>query len=164
MDGRQGVAHRLRELGDLEAGIGAVAAAIVEEVADVVSLEHFDQAFVFGAVRLDRLELVATGAKSAPRCVAQRRDGLVALLIGIDQVFHERADDAVVPGIEMTDAVRVAAAGLDHATGAGVDDGGNATGLGVKGIMLGHIGSHLLVFGYAGSRPLVRRARTFYRR
>ena len=73
--------------------------------------------------------------------------------------------DLAVAGVDADhDATGMAAAGLDHAAGAGVDDGGNATGLGVKGIMLGHIGSHLLVFGYAGSRPLVRRARTFYRR
>jgi len=41
-----GLAHGFAELRDLEAGVGRVAAAVVEEVADVVRLEDLDQALV----------------------------------------------------------------------------------------------------------------------
>ena len=49
VDGLDRVAHFFRQLGNLQAGVGGVAAAVVEEVADVVGLEHFDQPFVFAA-------------------------------------------------------------------------------------------------------------------
>ena len=49
VDGLHRVAQLLGQLRDLEAGVGRVAAAVVEEVADVVRLEDFDQALVLRA-------------------------------------------------------------------------------------------------------------------
>ena len=138
VDGLDRVAHGLGQLGDLQAGIGAVAATVVEEVTDVVGLEHLDQTLVLGTVVLDALELVAAGAEGTARRVAQRGDVLVAFLADVDQVFGQGTDDAVVTGIQLADLVAVFTSGFDDATGTGVDDGGNATGLGVEGIVLGH--------------------------
>ncbi len=138
VDGLDRIAHGLGELGDLVAGVGGVAAAIVEEVADVVGLEDLDQALVLALVVLQALELVAAGAEAAGRRVAQGGDVLRGLLVGVDQVLGQRADDAVAAGIDIADLVRVLARGLDDAAGGGVDDGGDTAGLGVKGVLCGH--------------------------
>jgi hypothetical protein len=105
VDGLHRVAHLLRQLADLVAGIGRVAAAVVEEVADVVRLEDLDQALVLALVGLQALELVAAGAEAAGRGVAQRGDVLGRFLAGVDQVLGQRADDAVAAGIDVGDLV-----------------------------------------------------------
>ncbi len=65
------IAQRLGQLRHLQAGVGGIAAAVVEEVADVVRLEDLDQALVLGAVLLEALELVAARPERARRGVAQ---------------------------------------------------------------------------------------------
>src|SRR5438309_2123856 len=55
------------------------------------------------------------------------------------EVFAKRADDAVAAGIDLADAVLVSARGLDHARGAGVDDGGHPARLCIEGISRFHI-------------------------
>ena len=55
VDGLHRIAHAFGQLRDLEAGVGGIAAAVVEEVADVVRLEHLDQALVFALVLFQRL-------------------------------------------------------------------------------------------------------------
>src|SRR5690606_1414556 len=59
------VAHALADLGNLVGGVLGVAAAVVEEVADVVGLEHFHQTLVFAFVFLEGTQLVAAGTESA---------------------------------------------------------------------------------------------------
>ncbi|GBE09471.1 hypothetical protein BMS3Abin12_00015 [bacterium BMS3Abin12] len=135
-DAGEGVAHLLTQLGDLAGGVLRVVATVVEEVADVVRLEYLDQAFVLGTILLEARQLVACRPKGATRGVAQGGDGLRRFPAGIDQVLGERTDDPVAPGIDLADAVLVPARGLDDAAGAGVDDGGDPAGLGVKGILL----------------------------
>ncbi len=134
VDGLDRIAQLLAQLAHLEAGVGGVAAAVVEEVADVVGLEHLDQALVLGLVLVEALELVAAGAEGAGRSVAQRGDHRRGLLRGIDQVLGKGADDAVAAGINLADLALVLARALDQAGGGSVDDGGNPAGLGIKGI------------------------------
>src|SRR6187455_3420609 len=59
--------HRITEragnLRDLVRGVGRVVAAVIEEIADVVRLEYFDQPFVLGAIFLQALQLVAARAE-----------------------------------------------------------------------------------------------------
>ncbi len=138
VDGLDRVAHGLGELRHLEAGVGGVAAAVVEEVADVVRLEHLDQALVLGAAFLQTLQLEAAGTERARRRVAQGRDRVRRFLAGVDQVFRQRADDAVPAGVDLADLVLVPARRFDDAAGGRVDDGSDAAGLGVKGISLRH--------------------------
>ena len=144
MNGLQGVAHGLAELGDLEAGVGGVPAAVVEEIADIVGLEDLDQALVFGPVVLQAFQLVTAGAKGARGGGQQAANSRLALLAGVYQVLAQRADNAVAAGVYLADAIPVLPGGLDHATGGGIDYGGDSTGLGVKSVLLRH-----------GRRPLV---------
>ena len=72
----RGAPMRLGELRDLEAGVGGVAAAVVEEVADVVGLEDLDEPLVLAAAVFEALELVAARPEGAGGRVAQGGDGL----------------------------------------------------------------------------------------
>ena len=54
----------IADLRHLVGRIGGITATIVEEVADVVSLEDFDQALVLSAVLFQTLQLVTTTALS----------------------------------------------------------------------------------------------------
>ncbi len=74
VDGLDRVAQRLGQLGDLQARVGGVAAAVIEEVADIVGLEDFNQALILGAVGFQAFQLVAAGAECAGRGVAQASD------------------------------------------------------------------------------------------
>src|SRR5471032_2974731 len=61
------IAHLLAQLRHLEARVGGIVAAVVEEVADVVRPEDLDEALVLEAALLHALELVARGAEGAAR-------------------------------------------------------------------------------------------------
>ena len=134
VDGLQRVVHGFGQLADLEAGVRRVATAVVEKVADVVGFEDFDQALVFDLVGFQRLELEAARAKRTRWRLAQRGDVAGGFFAGVDQVFGQRADDAVATGIHLADFVFVQTRGFNHAAGRGVDDRGDAAGLGVEGV------------------------------
>ena len=71
--------------------------------------------------------------------MAKRRDGPCALLVRIDHVFGQGADDSVPPRVNFTDSIAILSGRFDDAAGRGIDDGGDAPGLGVKGIFLRHV-------------------------
>ncbi len=52
------------------AGIGRVTTTVVEEIADVVSLENFDQTLILAATLFQSLELVAARAERTRWSVA----------------------------------------------------------------------------------------------
>jgi len=135
MDGLHGIAQFVGNLGHLEAGVGRIAA---QEVADVVGLENLDQALVLGTVFLQAFQLEAAGAKRSARRITQSADGVVGLLTGVDQIFGQRTDDAVAPGVDPADPVRLLAGGFDQTAGRSVDNGGHAAGLGVECVPLIH--------------------------
>ena len=120
-------------------GVHGIVAAVVEEIADVVGLEHFDQALVLRPILVDAGQLVARRSERAARGVTQPAHRRRGLLPHIDHVFGEGADDAVPPRVEFADLVPVLARRLDHAAGGGVDDGGDAAGLGIERILSGHM-------------------------
>ena len=128
------IAQRLAELADLQAGVGAVAAPVVEERADVVRAKDLDQTLVLRAVLVEALELVTAGAERPSGRVAQRGDRGIGLLRRVDQVLGQRADDAVASRVDLAEVLRVLARRLDHALRRYVDHGGHATGLGVEDI------------------------------
>ncbi len=70
MNGLNRIAHGFGKLGNLVAGIGGVAAAVIEEKTDVVRAKNFDQPLVFAAIGFQALEFVAAGAECAGRRVA----------------------------------------------------------------------------------------------
>src|SRR5699024_612988 len=84
-------------------------------------------------------EFVATGAECAGRRVTQACDCSRRFGAGIDQVFGERADNAVAPGIDSAYPVGEAASGLDDAGGGCIDGGGDTATLGVENIFCGHV-------------------------
>ena len=134
VDGLQRVVHGFGELADLEAGVGRVAAAVVEKIADVVRFEDVNQAFVLDLVGFQRLKLEAARAERTRWCLAQGGDAAGGFFAGVDQVFGQRTDDAVATGVDLADFVFVQPCGFNHAAGRGVDDRGDATGLGVKSV------------------------------
>src|SRR5205085_11543912 len=85
-----------------------------------------DQPLVFAAALLHALQLVAGAAEGAARRVAQLADRGGGLLAGVDEVFVQRAEDAIPARVDLADLLAVPARGLDHARGAGVDDGRDA--------------------------------------
>ena len=67
MDGLNRKAGRFRQLRYFEAGVGRVATAVVEEIANIMSSENGNQSFVLRTAFLKTFEFVATRAKSARR-------------------------------------------------------------------------------------------------
>ena len=105
-DADDAVAELITDLGHLVSGVHGIVAAVVEEVADVVRLEHFDEALVLRAVLLEALELVARRPESAGRRVSEALDSGAGFLAAIDEVFGERADDAVTARVHLVDELR----------------------------------------------------------
>src|SRR5690606_16872761 len=126
VDGLDRIAHGFGQLGDLQTGVSGVTTAVIEEVTDVVGLEHLDQPLVFGAVGFQALELVAAGTEGTGRGVAQGGDVLCGFEAGIDQILGERANNAVAARVDFADPVRMLACRFNHAGGRSVDNCGNA--------------------------------------
>jgi hypothetical protein len=129
------VSHLLADLRHLVRGVHGIVAAVVEEIPDVVRLEDLDQTLVFRAVLVDTGKLVARRTECAARGISQTPHGRGALLAGIDHVLGQSPDDAVPSGVELADLVLVLARGFDHTASGGIDDGGDAAGLGIEGVL-----------------------------
>src|SRR5258706_7326698 len=100
--------------------------------------KHFDQALVLHAVLVNRPELVATGSERGTRGMFERGDRGVRLNASIDQIFSQRADDAIAPGIYLANLLWMLACSLQKTTGGSVDNCANAARLGIKCILTGH--------------------------
>ena len=120
------------------AGVGRVAAAVIEEITDVVRLEYLDQALVLGLVFRKTLQFIAAGTERAGGRMSERRDVRRAFLTGVDQILAQRADNAIASGIDVCNRARMFAGGLNNARGAGIDHGRHPAGLGIKCIAGGH--------------------------
>ena len=128
-DAGQGIAELGGEAGDLERGVGAIVAAVVEKPAHVVRPQHLEQALVARAVVGQRPELGAAAAEGAARGVGEGADRGRGFGGGVDQVLAQRAEDAVAGGQHLDPP---GAGGGDHRRRGGVDHGGHAAGLGVE--------------------------------
>ena len=135
----------LGELRYLQAGIGRVTTAVVEEVTDVVCCEDLDEAVILTLVGLQALHLVAAGAEGAGWCLAQCGDGARRFLAGIDQVFFQGTDDSVAAGKDLANLVLVFARRLDNAAGGCIDYSGHTAGLCVERIFLLYCLCHRLL-------------------
>src|SRR3981081_2025948 len=82
-----------RDLRDFETGVGRVAAAIIEEVPDMVRLEDLQQPGIWRGVCLKAWQLVARGAEGAPRGVLEPRDSGCRLLASVSHLFNQDAED-----------------------------------------------------------------------
>jgi hypothetical protein len=133
-----GIAQFGAKLTDLVRSILGVSASIVEEEPDVVCSEYFEQAFILRAMLVYRANLVAAGSECRAWCVTERGNRLFGSEAGVDEVFGQRPDDAVAPGINSADLLRVLPCVLQHPAGGGIDHGSNAARLGIEGIFSGH--------------------------
>ena len=115
-----GIAEASRDLGDLETGIRRVAAAVIEEVPNMVRLENLQQPVIGRAVVLKAWQLVARGAEGASRSMREPRDRGRRLLARVDQLFRQRAEDAMTAGVDSADLARMLAR-RHHPSRAGVD-------------------------------------------
>ncbi len=97
--------------------------------------EHLDQAFVLGAVRIETLQLVACRSESATGRVSQRGDCRGGFGRRVQHVLVQCAENAIAPGVDLTDAFPGLAGRFDHPAGGGIDDSGHPTRLGVECIL-----------------------------
>ena len=118
----------LEEFADLIAGVHGVVAADIEEVADIVLLEHLHDPAIIRIVVHIVLQLIAAGTQGGRGRVEQEPKLVLILLIHIVQNVVQNAPDAVGGSVYVGDAL-VVQCGADHAVGAGVDDGGGTAGL-----------------------------------
>ena len=117
-----------RQRAHLVRGVHRVVAADVEEIADVVRLEHLDRAVEVLPVLL--LELVAAGAdRAGRRRDAQQLDLLRRLRAEVHQLLLQHALDAVEPGVDRAEIVRERPARINDRAKAVVDDGRRPAGL-----------------------------------
>ena len=116
------VAHGLHILVDLVAGIHGVIAAVIEEVADIVLLEHLQNALVIGVVQLGIGNLVAAGAQRGGGGVLQEAQLLGIFQPHIKQAVSQHALDAVLRAQHLRDGAGLQRR-VDNAVGAGIDDG-----------------------------------------
>ena len=122
------IADLLHILGDLVAGVHGVVAAVVEEIADIMLLEHLENTLIIGVVHIGIGDLVAAGAERRGGGVLQQLQLARVLLAHVEQAVGKHALDAVLRAVDGGDAVGVKRR-ADHAVGAGVDDRGRAAGL-----------------------------------
>src|SRR5215475_2029318 len=121
MHGDDGIAEVRRDLGDFETGIRRVAAAIIEEVPNIVRLENLQQPVIRRAVVLKARQLVARGAEGASRGMRELRDRGRRLLARVNQLFRQRAEDAMTTRVDCADLVRMLARRLNYSSSARVD-------------------------------------------
>ena len=122
------VIHRLHVLIDLVAGVHGVVAAVIEEIAHVVLLEHLQNALIVGVVQLRVGDLVPAGAESGGGGVFQQAQLLGILLSHVEQSVIQDAHDTVLRTQHLCDSAGLQRR-VDHAVGTGVDNGSGAAGL-----------------------------------
>src|SRR6476660_5182636 len=114
------IANCRAHLADLVGRVLRVSTAVVEKESNVMSFENLDQALVLRPVLLNRSELVPTGPERSTWRMSERSDRGFGVQTRIDQIFSQRADDAVAAGIHLTNLLRTLARSLQHAAGRGV--------------------------------------------
>jgi hypothetical protein len=110
-------------------GVLRIVAANVEEVADIVRLENLEEAVhvargVLGL--LFEIDFIAAGAQGGGGCVFQAFDRFGLLIVDINQLFIEHAQDAVGATVDFFDTL-VVPRFLNHASQARVNHGRGST-------------------------------------
>src|SRR5215469_8171960 len=119
-------------------GILGIAAAVVEKEANMMCPKHLDQSLVLPAMLLDRAEFVAAGPEGRARGVLERGDCGLGFDACVDEIFGQGTDDAIAPGVNFADLLRITAGGLQDTAGRSVNHRGNTARLSVEGISAGH--------------------------
>ena len=90
MDGLNGVGQLFTELRDFEARIRRIAAAVIEEITDIVGTEYADEALILCAVVIEISEFVTARAERASRGADQSFYCTGALSRSVDELFLQR--------------------------------------------------------------------------
>ena len=117
---------------NLVGGVLGVIPPGVKKVADIVSLDDMENPLhvVGGALRFFlEIQLVTARAQARTRSVFQTFDGLGLLLVEIDQVLVEDAEDAIETAVDLFNET-VLARLLNDTRDAGVDHGRGTARLG----------------------------------
>ena len=91
MDGLNGVVQLFTESRDFEARIRRIAAAVIEEITDIVGTEYTDEALILCAVVIEISEFVSARAERASRGADQSLYCTGALSRSVDERFLQRA-------------------------------------------------------------------------
>ena len=103
-----------------------------------MGFKDLDKTFVFGATVLDVFHLIAARTKGTAGGVLECRDGSRRFLTGVDEVFVQSTEDAILTGVKSTNFIFVLTTGFDNATCRGVDNRRYAARLCVERILLSH--------------------------
>ena len=122
------IVHLCAVAADFVAGVHGVVAAVVEEIADVVLLEDFENALVVGVVHIGILHLVTAGAERGRRGVEELLQFLGVLFVHYEEPIVQNALDAVACAVDLCDVLAVEG-GADDAVCGCVDHGGGTAGL-----------------------------------
>ena len=87
VDGLNRETHFFRKLRNLVTSISRVSATVVKKVTNVVSLEDFDQAFVFTLVVFQAFQFETTRTETTRRCFLQRSNVFIRFFWSIDQLL-----------------------------------------------------------------------------
>ena len=123
-----GVAHPLHVFADFVAGIHGVVSAVVKEVADVVFLEDFQDPFIVRVVHIRVSQLVPAGPQRGGGGKLEQLQLTGVFLSHVVELVGQDPFDAM-GGPQNPGDLGGGQCGLNHALGAGVDDGRGPAGL-----------------------------------
>ena len=114
--------------GNLVAGIHAIVAAVIEEIADIVFFEDFEDAFIVCVVLPEILEFVTAASDKGSGGCEHEFKGFGILFSHIDDIVVKNTADSVLCRKDLCDAF-FAQCGFNDAVCAGVDYGSRTAGL-----------------------------------
>lgn len=114
--------------GYLVAGIHTVVTAVIEEIADVIFFEDFEDSFIVGIVLAEIFELITAASDKGSGGGKHKFEGFGIFFSHIDDAVIENAADSVLCGKDFGYAF-FTECGFDNAVCTGVDNCGRAAGL-----------------------------------
>jgi len=100
--------------------------------------KYLHKTLVLQSALFEIFHLVAAGAEGTAWSMFKRLYRGGGLFAGVDQIFMEGADNAILPRIQSANFVSVLPAGFYHSASGGVNNRGDTARLSVKRILLGH--------------------------
>ena len=122
------IAYRLHISTDLMAGIHGIVAAVIEEIANIMLLEHFKDAFIVCIVLFGICDLIAAGTQRGRGRILHQAQLFGILQTHIKQTVIQHALNAVLGAQHLCDSPGFQSC-INDAVCAGIDDRGGTAGL-----------------------------------